>query len=155
MTRITHLSHIVENHVLWTALLAWLIAQVAKVVVILVTEKRLNIRKIIQSGGMPSSHAAMATALAMGVGFREGFGEPIFALACALALIVMYDASGVRRQAGRHAKVINQMLTELENLIEKGTPINQETLIDWIGHTPIEVLVGAVLGGVVAALILS
>ncbi|MDR0397039.1 MAG: divergent PAP2 family protein [Oscillospiraceae bacterium] len=154
MSRITHLSHIFENRVLGVALLAWVVAQIAKVVVVLITEKRLNIRKIIQSGGMPSSHAAMAAALAMGVGLQEGFGEPIFALACALALIVMYDASGVRRQAGRHAKVINQLLTDLENLIEKGTPIKQETLIEWIGHTPVEVLAGAALGIAAAALIL-
>ncbi|MDR1262991.1 MAG: divergent PAP2 family protein [Oscillospiraceae bacterium] len=154
MSRIDHVSHIIENRVLWTALLAWLTAQIIKVVVVLVTEKRLNIRKIVQSGGMPSSHAAFAFALAVGIGLHDGFGEPIFALACAFALVVSYDASGVRRQAGRHAKVINQLLTDLENLIEKGTPIKQETLIEWIGHTPVEVLCGAVLGGAVAAIIL-
>ncbi|GHU73643.1 membrane protein [Clostridia bacterium] len=148
------ISHLFENRALWTSLLAWSIAQIAKVVVVLITEKRFHIRKIMQSGGMPSSHAAFATALAMGIGFQEGFGEPVFALACALALIVMYDASGVRRQAGKHAKVINKIITDLENLIERGEPIKQETLIEWIGHSPVEVLCGALLGALVAAIII-
>jgi acid phosphatase family membrane protein YuiD len=143
------ISTVLTNRVLWVSLLAWFCAQFSKILVILVTERKFKISRMVGSGGMPSSHASFAAALTMAIGFREGFGEPIFALAAAFALVVMYDAAGVRRATGRHAKILNGILRGLDD----GRGIDQEQLKELVGHTPIEVLTGAMLGILVAALL--
>ena len=96
-----------------------------------------------ESGGMPSSHSAFVTAMAMSVGFSEGFGTPSFAMAFVLAFIVMYDASGVRRAAGEHAKIIN----DLQEQLLEGAPTYLKELL---GHTRIEVIVGSILGFIIS-----
>jgi len=140
------IGQLFQNRVLIVAVLSWFIAQCAKVVIILIRDRRFRIRRLIGSGGMPSSHSAFAAALSMGLGLHEGFDSPVFALATAFTLIVMYDAAGVRRAAGTHARALNQIRDILEDIIEKGKPLDERRLMELIGHTPVEVIVGAALG---------
>lgn len=95
---------------------------------------------------MPSSHSALVAAAAHAIGLYWGFGSPFFALAFVLAMIVVYDATGIRRQAGRHARIINQMILDLAS----GHPLKEEQLREVLGHTPLEALVGTLLGIAVA-----
>ena len=110
--------------------------------------KKLNIRRIIGSGGMPSSHSALVCSLATTLAITEGIGSPIFAVSIAFALVVMYDASGVRRAAGKQARILNKIIES------EGKNINvQEKLIELLGHSPFEVYVGAIVG-IITAIIL-
>jgi len=130
------------------ALLAWLAAQIIKTLIELVRIRKINLRLLIASGGMPSSHSAIMSAVAVSIGFAEGFGSPIFALAAVVALVVMYDASGVRRAAGNQAAAINLLLDNPENAKIR----LEKKLKEVLGHTPFEVLAGAALGIVFAIL---
>jgi acid phosphatase family membrane protein YuiD len=118
------------------ALACGFLVQLSKVLTFLVREKKINVRRLVETGGMPSSHAASVMALSTCVGLREGFGSVFF------SLIVMYDAAGLRRAAGRQATLINRIL--YEHLQLQGPPA--ERLRELLGHTPIEVLVGALIG---------
>ncbi|MDR2504867.1 MAG: divergent PAP2 family protein [Oscillospiraceae bacterium] len=144
------IGSVLENRVLWAALLGWLAAQVAKVVVILIKEKKLRIRRLFGAGGMPSSHTAFVSALTTGVGMMEGFHSPEFALAAVFCLVVMYDATGVRRAAGEHAKQLNRMSDIVQDILEatleRGEPLDEKKLKELIGHTPVEVIAGAAVG---------
>lgn len=120
---------------------AWVIAQLTKTVIVAVKEKRVNFHRLVGTGGMPSSHTTFVTALATGVGLTEGFDTSIFALAAAFALVVMYDAAGVRRAAGKQAKVLNRIVNDIYK-----KDFHPERLRELLGHTPFEVLVGAVFG---------
>ncbi len=133
---------IFENKILWTAVMAWFVAQVLKVAIDLLLKRKLNIGRMIGAGGMPSSHSAMVVALAVGVGRTEGVASVLFAICAVLASIVMYDAAGVRRETGEQAKIINQMV---ENWIDDDTDFGRE-LKELVGHTPLEVFAGAALG---------
>ena len=133
---------IFPNKILWTAILAWFVAQALKVIVDLLLKQKFNIKRMIGSGGMPSSHSAMVTALAVAVGRTQGANSVLFAICAVLASIVMYDAAGVRRETGQQAKVINQMV---ENWIDDDTDFGRE-LKELVGHTPLEVFAGAALG---------
>lgn len=137
---------ITHNHVLKVSLLAWLIAQVLKVVFNIISYGKLDLTRLMGSGGMPSSHTALVLAMATGVGKYRGWESIDFAVAAVLAAVVMYDAAGVRRAAGRQAEVLNQIISD----IYSGTQITHESLKELIGHTPFEVLVGAILGIVIA-----
>ncbi len=133
---------IFSNKVLGCALAAWFVAQLLKVVIDLLLKQKLNIKRMIGAGGMPSSHSAMVTALAVAVGRTEGAASVLFAMCAVLASIVMYDAAGVRRETGEQAKIINQMV---ENWIDDDTDFGRE-LKELVGHTPLEVFAGAALG---------
>lgn len=109
-----------------------------------------DVRVISRSGGMPSSHTAMVVSLATVLGIQYGLGSPNFAIAVVLAVIVMYDATGVRQQSGKHARVLNQILRELFS----GQPISEEELKELLGHTGFEVLVGALLGIIYPSLLM-
>lgn len=137
---------LIQNHVLWTGLAGWLLAQVLKIPVDLFRERRWNWALFFAAGGMPSSHSCLVTSTAMAVGLHYGFNNPLFAVAVALAMVVVYDATGVRRQAGMQARKINVLMEELL----KGHPINEQHLREVIGHTPLEALGGVLLGLVVA-----
>ncbi len=137
-----------SNAVLSAALISWLIAQVLKVVILLVMTRRLDLTRLLGAGGMPSSHAAVVVSLAMAVGFTGGFDTPLFAVATVFALVVMYDAAGVRRAAGVQARLLNRIVHEV---IEEGKKPDYEVLKELLGHTPVEVLAGAVVGIMVAA----
>ncbi len=143
MNAITELFH---NKILWVAILSWFIAQFLKIVITLLQEHRLDLRKLWASGGMPSSHSSFVMALATSVGQLYGFDSVYFAIAMVLSFIVMYDAANVRLEAGKQAAVINQIIEVLEN-----PNLNpEERLKEILGHTPIQVLAGGILGIVVA-----
>ena len=108
-----NLGPLFQNHVLWTGIVAWILAQVLKVPVDLFRERRWNWALFFAAGGMPSSHSALVTSTALAVGLHIGFDTPLFAVAVALAMVVVYDATGVRRQAGMQAKKINILVEEL------------------------------------------
>ncbi len=141
---------IFENRAIQAAILAWAVAQAIKVILTLVISKRFDSSRVFGSGGMPSSHSAMACALVTTLGFREGFSSPLFALAFCFAGVVMYDAAGVRRSAGKNAAVINHLL---DGLAGNGLHLDEERLKELVGHTPIQVLAGALLGILIGVLV--
>ena len=133
---------LLENKALIAAILAWFIAQVIKVVLVLVEEKRFDFGKMISSGGMPSSHSALMTAMTASVGKTMGLDSVAFAIAAVTSLVVMYDAANVRREAGKHAELLNKIARDLY----PDNHMNQEKLKELLGHKQIEVAVGAILG---------
>jgi len=140
------LWHLFDNRVLIIALIAWGLAQFLKVPVYYFWRRKFNWALMFSSGGMPSSHSALMTSVTTAIGLYAGFDSPVFALAFALSMVVTYDAAGVRRQAGFHAEKINLMVNELLT----GHPVSEERLKEVLGHTPQQVLVGSLLGIVVA-----
>ena len=141
------INDILNNFALICALFGWAIASVAKVIILLIREKRLDLRKLMASGGMPSSHSATVSSLAMAVAKTDGFRSTTFAIAFIMAFIVMYDGSGVRRAAGEQARILNQLVN---NLAEHRPVYLKKNLKELIGHTPLEVVVGALLGVLIA-----
>jgi acid phosphatase family membrane protein YuiD len=137
------IGHILDNRVLLVALVACLIAQALKLVVELVKHRQLNVRVLVTTGGMPSAHSAFVTALAAGVGQSLGWSSPEFAMAAVFAIIVMYDAAGVRQAAGKQARILNQMIDEL---FDEKPDFSQDRLKELLGHTPVQVIVGSALG---------
>ncbi len=138
---------VARNPVLLSALTAWALAQVIKLPLELAFGRRWNWAILLSTGGMPSSHAALVAGVTIGVGMHAGFASPLFALAFALAMVVLYDATGIRRHAGEHARVINQMIDDLV----RGHPLKEtKELTEALGHTPLEVAAGVVFGVVVA-----
>lgn len=133
------------NFVLWTAILGWFAAQVIKFILVFATQKNLDFKRLIGSGGMPSSHSSIVSALAVAAGLDRGFASIEFAICAVIAFVVMYDACGVRRSAGQHAKILNKII-QRENEKEPA----KETLKELLGHSPIEVFAGAVLGILIA-----
>jgi acid phosphatase family membrane protein YuiD len=142
---------VLQNHVLIAAVVAWGMAQIIKLPVEYASTRVWNWSLLLRAGGMPSSHAALVTAAAHGIGLTLGFGSTLYALAVVLAAIVIYDATGIRRQAGRHAEIINAMI---QDLVE-GHPLHQERLMEVLGHSPFQALVGMLLGLVVAQLLVG
>ena len=133
---------------IWVPLVAWFIAQLFKVIIHLVNDRRLDLSYMYSPGGMPSAHAALMTALATTMGLLYGFDSPYFAISLAVAFIVMYDAAGVRRTVGYQSTVLNKMLDELF----KGKKEFSQRLSEIIGHSKWEVFIGAVLGIALALL---
>ena len=131
-----------------TTLLAWITAQLFKVTMGVIKNKRFDFRWFVGSGGMPSSHAAGAAALASSIGLEMGFSSVYFALAVAFAIVVMFDAQGVRRATGKQAQVLNKVM---DDIYWQGR-IQEDRLRELIGHTPFEVIVGMLLGIIIAFL---
>lgn len=141
-----------HNQILWTALISWFLAQFIKGVFYFIKEKRVNFRRfVVGAGGMPSSHSALVSSLATAVGLENGWDKSITAVTLIFAVIVMYDAAGVRHAASRQAITLNKMIDEL---FEEGE-FRQERLKELLGHTPFEVIVGAMLGIVMAYLLIK
>jgi uncharacterized protein len=130
------------NEILGASLFAMLFAQFIKMFTHLIHDKRLNLMRFVESGGMPSSHTSFVVCLSTSIGLVDGWHSSTFAIAVTFALIVMYDATGVRRAAGLQARVLNQMIDELG----KGHMVQDKRLKELLGHTPKEVLGGALLG---------
>jgi len=141
-----YLAELFGNGILSAAVVSWAVAQLIKVVIEMFRAKRLRWGLMFSTGGMPSSHTAFMVAMTTAVGIREGFGTAAFAIAAAITMVVMSDAAGLRRAAGKQAKVINTIVANIENT---GIAIDKK-LKELLGHTPIEVACGAVLGIVVA-----
>lgn len=136
------MSELLDNRLLLLPSTAWLVAQALKVLIYLITDRRLDLRLLVSAGGMPSSHAAMVSGLSTAVALQHGLSSSYFAIALVFSTIVMYDAAGVRRSVGVQARLLNQMIQELF----AGHPISETRLRELIGHTPVQVFVGAALG---------
>ena len=135
-----------RNHVLVVTFLAWLIAQTLKVSLGVLRTKRFDFRWFIGTGGMPSAHAAGSSALATIIGLDYGFDTVAFALATVFAVVTMFDAQGVRRASGRQAIILNRMIDDI--YLKK--KIEEKKVIEFLGHTPVEVFAGAIMGILVA-----
>lgn len=137
------LIEIFSNRVIQAAALSWAIAQALKVILTLCISRKFDSSRMFGSGGMPSSHSALVCAMMTVIGITEGFHTSAFALAFCFAGVTMYDAAGVRRSTGRNAEVINRML---DDLATRGFFMDEERLKELVGHTPIQVMAGALLG---------
>ncbi|MGI6364838.1 MAG: divergent PAP2 family protein [Bacillota bacterium] len=141
------------NPIFEAALTAWLLAQILKVIFELLFRRRLDFGRLVGAGGMPSSHAAFVAALSTAVGRIRGWDSPELAISLVFALIIMYDAAGVRRAAGKQARILNRIMADLQQggrLFAEG-----ERLKEFLGHTPVEVLAGAALGAIVSIFFLN
>ena len=132
-----------SNPVIDCGLLAWFLAQLIKVILDAVLLRKIDVRRFVSSGGMPSSHSALVVAAAAAIGKLYGVQTPDFALAAILSAVVMYDACNVRRSAGDTAKLVNQILAHVEKLTAEDFA---DDLREVMGHTPLQVLMGALLG---------
>jgi acid phosphatase family membrane protein YuiD len=137
---------LLSNHILVSAVLAWAAAQIIKTVLVYRKTKELDLERLFGSGGMPSSHTAFVVAMATAAAMVEGLASSTFALSFILASIVMYYAAGVRQAAGQQARVLNRLIKQLRS--EHILP--ERELKELLGHTPLEVLAGAVLGFLIA-----
>ena len=131
------------NPIIDCALLAWFLAQLAKVILEAVLLRKLDLRLFVSGGGMPSSHSALVVSATVAIGKHYGFSGPAFALAVVLSAVVMYDACNVRRSAGDTARLVNQILAHVEKLTAEDFA---DDLREVMGHTPLQVLMGALLG---------
>lgn len=144
-----YLQDFLKNNIFWTSAAAWLIAQMIKVAMGVFKEKRFNFKWFVETGGMPSSHTAAATAIATSVGITYGFDSGLFAIAVTFALVVMFDAQGVRFSSGRQAALLNKMLDD----IYWKKKLDDEKLKEFLGHTPVQVWAGAIIGILVPLLL--
>jgi acid phosphatase family membrane protein YuiD len=135
-----------QNKALMAGLIAWLLAQIIKMPLDYFYTRKWNWALLLTTGGMPSSHSSLLTATSLGIGLYHGFDDPVFAIAVAITMVVVYDAAGVRRQAGIHAQRINVLFKELL----RGHMLNEKDLREVLGHTPLEVIGGILLGLIVA-----
>ena len=138
-----------RNQLLWTAIAASTSAQVIKVLLILIFERKWQPLRVLETGGMPSSHTASVAALSTACGLEFGFDSPFFALSAIFGMIVMYDATGIRRASGMQAELLNDLVAELRQLLTEG--FAPKPLKELLGHTYLEVFVGLLLGIGVAA----
>jgi acid phosphatase family membrane protein YuiD len=144
-------NSLLDNRVLWASFIAWAVAQISKTIYEIVRERKVVLSRIVSSGGMPSSHSALVTGLATATGRLVGVGSTMFAITVVLAGIVMYDAAGVRRAVSIQARILNKMLDEAF----QGHPIAEKRLRELIGHTPVQVFVGGLVGIIVGFIITS
>ena len=141
------------NPILTVALLAWFVAQVLKTLINFILRGKFQLERMWGDGGMPSAHSATVCAMVIATARSEGFSSAIFAVAAVVAIITMHDAMGVRRETGEQAKVLNKMIEQWIDVTEKNAPFLQNMhLKEMVGHTPLQVLAGFVVGCVVGAL---
>lgn len=138
-------QEIAENYILISAICGWSAAQILKTLIHLLVNKKFQAERLVGSGGMPSSHSATVCALATATAFECGVSSPLFAIAVILAIIVMYDARGVRRETGKQAQVLNDLLKAFADMGRTDLKAD-EKLKELVGHTPLQVLAGAILG---------
>ena len=157
------LQNICGNYVLCVALIAWATAQVLKTILNFVVTKKFRAERLVGAGGMPSSHTALVCSMTVAVSKLTGMNSPEFAIAFIIAAVVMYDAMGVRRAAGEQAKVLNKIVFQWGDVVKKDSPekesskkansseeLAKKELKEFLGHTPLEVLGGALLGILIA-----
>jgi hypothetical protein len=144
------LGQLLQNKILMVALFSWFIAQLIKFILTLLNEHRIDYSKLCSSGGMPSSHSSFSTALAIGVGQVHGYDTATFAIAVVFSFIVMYDAANVRLEAGKQAALLNKIIDTLQD----PNVTLEKRLKELLGHTPLQVAVGAILGVSIAFLFL-
>lgn len=144
-----NLQKVITNKCLYVPFFVWLSIQIFKVIYDFITTKKFNFKRIMGAGGMPSSHSAVVTCLATLIGRSEGVDSSMFAISVIFSMVVMYDAAGVRRAAGKQAHLLNKII-EIPSL--SGVEV-QERLVEVLGHTPLQVVVGAIIGIVVGLLV--
>lgn len=143
------IQELLHNHLLVNALVAWCMAQILKFVIYLWVNRSIDWNRLLGDGGMPSGHSATVTALAVTAGMEYGLDAPVFAVCVVLAIIVMHDAMGVRREAGKHAQAINELL----DLLSREEIPDDVKLKEFLGHSPLQVCCGAILGLVLALIL--
>lgn len=141
-----------DNSIFRAAILSWLIAQTIKVLHTFIMKKRFDFTRFIDSGGMPSSHASFVMGLTTSIGLMHGWDSTYFAISLCISLVIMYDAAGVRRAVGKQAIVLNKMLEDMQR--KKKKIVTEQRLKELIGHTPVEVFAGAILGIIIANLMI-
>lgn len=141
-----YLDMVFHNKIFLSGFIAWSIAQVLKIVTHYIQHKELDLTRIVGSGGMPSSHSSLVMGISTGIGIKYGWGSDIYILALVFSVIVMYDASGVRRSVGKQAIILNRII---KNLYQH-KKIQEAKLKEFVGHTPKEVFAGALLGIITA-----
>ena len=141
-------NQLIHNTVFMSAATGWLVAQVLKTIIYGILNKTFNPERMVGSGGMPSSHSATVTALATASGIQYGLGSFEFAVSAIVAIIVMYDARGVRLETGKQAQVLNEVMEILQIMGKKMS--YEDKLKEFVGHTPVQVVVGAFLGILIA-----
>jgi len=134
---------LLQNETLWAALAAWALAQLLKLPVHYLLEREVNWSLLLRAGGMPSSHSALISASAVSIGLNEGIDSAVFTISFVIAMIVIYDATGIRRQAGLHARAINLIIKDMV----EGHPLrSRDKFIEVLGHSPKEAAMGVALG---------
>jgi acid phosphatase family membrane protein YuiD len=136
------MEKLIFNRIFYVSIIAWLIAQTIKLILDFTKNKKLNFRVFVGTGGMPSAHTAIVSALSTAVGLKNGFGSTEFAITAVISLIIMTDAAGVRRSVGRQASALNKIISEMN----KQGYVETETVKELLGHTPVEVFIGAIVG---------
>jgi len=144
-----NILQIFENQVLWIALVTFLVNQILKILIFYFSEKKWNLQRFIGMGGMPSTHSALTICITTVIGLTEGWDSTLFALSLVISFIVMADAAGVRRETGEQAKVLNKILLEFF----EEHKIRDKYLKELIGHTPFEVIVGGLIGLILAIIL--
>lgn len=139
------LLQIITNKILIVGVVSWFLAQVFKCISNVILTKKFSIERLFGDGGMPSGHSATVTSVAVATGLYEGFGSAYFAIAMILAIVVMHDAMNVRYQAGKQAQLLNVMADMFEKITGADLP-NEEKLKELLGHTPLQVVCGGLLG---------
>ena len=147
----TDLVELFNSPCFWSAVCAWFLAQLTKMLCALQRTGRIDFQYLVSLGGMPSAHSAMVSALAASVGLKMGFGSPVFVVGLGLAIVVMFDAATVRRASGRQARVLNQIIDE----VFREHHLSERRLVELLGHTRLEVFLGMVMGILVAMLVVS
>ena len=137
-------SGMVHNEILMSAILSWLLAQIVKTIIHLFETRKFVAERLIGSGGMPSCHSAAMCALTTSILINEGISSTYLAIAAVMSVVVMYDAMGVRRETGIHSAVLNEIISDYRESGKELTPV--EKMREFMGHTPLQVLVGALLG---------
>lgn len=141
-----YINELLSNKLFMNGVYAWAIAQILKTLIHAGVNHQLDLSRLFGDGGMPSGHSATVTSMAVTAAYTYGLASPLFAIMAMLAIIVMKDAMGVRLETGKQAKVIN----EITNLLDPAEPFSQEHLKEFVGHTPLQVFFGALLGVCVA-----
>ncbi len=136
---------LLRNDILIVGLISWGLAQIIKTVIYAAVNRELNLERLMGDGGMPSAHSATVTSVAISAGFVAGWDSPVFAVAMILAIVVMHDAMGVRRETGKQAQVINSMMLTFEELGAPDIPVEVK-LKELVGHSPLQVFFGFLLG---------
>ena len=142
------IGQIFSNQILVTGLCAWVVAQIIKTIIHAIINRGIDFSRLLGDGGMPSGHSATVTAAAVSCGIQCGFDSPVFALAAILAIVVMHDATGVRRETGKQAVILNDLIDAMKDL-NMDIPVEQKLKL-FVGHTPLQVFFGSVLGIIIA-----
>ena len=150
------LENVRNNHVLFASIAAWIIAQIIKTLINWGMSGKLSVSRLWGDGGMPSCHSATVVALSVMTGWATGFGNPVFAFACVFAVVVMHDATGVRRETGKQAATIKEIVAVIGNTFAgKDKDVQAENLKVLVGRSPLQVFFGGLLGGVIAILYIT